>query len=67
MADVVVEGYYDPQISLPSITFVLPLMFAFVILGLLLRARNRTEAGEFTRSSGPRIITGSGETRDRSG
>jgi hypothetical protein len=41
-ADVVVEGYYDPQIGWPGITFVLPLMFAFVVLGRLLRARNRT-------------------------
>jgi len=41
-ADVVVEGYYDPQIGWSGIAFVLPLMVAFVILGLLLRARNRT-------------------------
>jgi hypothetical protein len=41
-ADVVVEGYYDPQIGWSGIVFVLPLMLAFVVLGLLLRARNRT-------------------------
>jgi hypothetical protein len=41
-ADVVVEGYYDPQIGWQGITFVLPLLLAFVILGLLVRARNRT-------------------------
>ena len=41
-ADVVVEGIYDPQIGWSGILFVLPLMFAFVVLGHLLRARNRT-------------------------
>jgi hypothetical protein len=41
-ADVVVEGYYDPQIGWPGLTFVVPLLVAFIILGLLLRARNRT-------------------------
>jgi hypothetical protein len=41
-ADVVAEGYYDPQIGWPGLTFVLPLTGAFIILGLLLRARNRT-------------------------
>jgi signal transduction histidine kinase len=41
-ADVVVEGYYDPQIGWPGLTFVLPLLLAFVVLGCLVRARNRT-------------------------
>jgi hypothetical protein len=41
-ADVVAEGYYDPQIGWSGIAFVLPLLVAFIILGLLLRARNRT-------------------------
>jgi hypothetical protein len=41
-ADVVVEGYYDPQIGWPGVAFVLPLLVAFIILGRLLRARNRT-------------------------
>ncbi|HEY1627336.1 MAG TPA: hypothetical protein VGG16_26445 [Streptosporangiaceae bacterium] len=41
-ADVVVEGLYDPQIGWAGLAFVLPLLLAFVILGFLLRARNRT-------------------------
>jgi hypothetical protein len=43
-ADVVVEGYYDPQIgwSGGGVGFVLVLLLAFVLLGLLLRARSRT-------------------------
>ena len=43
-ADVVVEGYYDPQIgwSGGGVGFVLVLLLAFVLLGLLLRARGRT-------------------------
>jgi signal transduction histidine kinase len=41
-ADVVVEGYYDPQIGPAGLTFVLPLLLAFMVLGGLLRARNRT-------------------------
>jgi hypothetical protein len=41
-ADVVVEGYYDPQIGWGGIPFVLALMAAFIVLGRLLRARNRT-------------------------
>ena len=41
-ADVVVEGYYDPQIGWPGLAFVVPLLFAFIVLGLLLRSRNRT-------------------------
>jgi hypothetical protein len=40
--DVVVEGCYDPQIGWPGLTFVLPLLLAFIVLGCLLRARNRT-------------------------
>jgi signal transduction histidine kinase len=41
-ADVVVEGYYDPQIGWSGIPFVLVLLVAFIVLGALLRARNRT-------------------------
>jgi hypothetical protein len=41
-ADVVVEGCYDPQIGWSGIAFVLPLLFAFIVLGCLLGARNRT-------------------------
>jgi hypothetical protein len=41
-ADVVVEGYYDPQVGWPGLAFVLPLLLAFIVLGYLLRARNRT-------------------------
>ncbi len=41
-ADVVVEGYYDPQIGWSGLGFVLALLLAFVLLGCLLRARNRT-------------------------
>jgi hypothetical protein len=41
-ADVVVEGSYDPQIGWSGIPFVLVLLVAFIVLGALLRARNRT-------------------------
>jgi signal transduction histidine kinase len=41
-ADIVVESYYDPQIGWPGLPFVLALLLAFVILGFLLRTRNRT-------------------------
>jgi signal transduction histidine kinase len=41
-ADVVVEGYYDPQIGWSGLPFVLALLLAFIVLGCLLRARNRT-------------------------
>jgi hypothetical protein len=41
-ADVVVEGYYDPQIGWPGLVTVLPLLLAFFGLGRLLRARSRT-------------------------
>jgi hypothetical protein len=41
-ADVLVEGYYDPQIGWSGIPFVLALLVAFIVLGALLRARNRT-------------------------
>jgi hypothetical protein len=42
LADVVIEGYYDPNIGWPGLAFVVPLLFAFVLLGALARARNRT-------------------------
>lgn len=41
-ADVVAEGYYDPQIGWPGLLFVLPLLLVFFGLGRLLRARSRT-------------------------
>jgi hypothetical protein len=41
-ADVAAEGYYDPQIGWSGLAFVLPLLLAFIALGCLLRARNRT-------------------------
>jgi signal transduction histidine kinase len=41
-ADVVAEGYYDPQIGWPGLTFTLTLLLAFIGIGGLLRARNRT-------------------------
>jgi signal transduction histidine kinase len=41
-ADVVAEGYYDPQIGWPGLVTVLPLLLAFFALGCLLRARSRT-------------------------
>jgi hypothetical protein len=40
-ADVVVEGYYDPQIGWPGLVTVLPLLLIFFALGRLLRARSR--------------------------
>jgi signal transduction histidine kinase len=40
-ADLVIEGYYDPQIGWSGLSFVLVLLIAFVLLGCLLRARNR--------------------------
>jgi signal transduction histidine kinase len=41
-ADVVVEGVWDPQIGWPGLPFTVALLFAFIGLGELLRARNRT-------------------------
>jgi hypothetical protein len=41
-ADVLAEGCYDPQIGWSGLTFVLPLLLAFIVLGRLFRARNRT-------------------------
>jgi signal transduction histidine kinase len=41
-ADVVAEGYYDPQIGWPGLVTVLPLLLIFFALGRLLRARSRT-------------------------
>ncbi|MFY9931529.1 MAG: hypothetical protein WAK82_26355 [Streptosporangiaceae bacterium] len=41
-ADVVAEGYYDPNIGWSGIAFVLPLLLAFIVLGYLVGARNRT-------------------------
>jgi signal transduction histidine kinase len=41
-ADVVAEGYYDPQIGWPGLLTVLPLLLVFFGLGRLLRARSRT-------------------------
>jgi hypothetical protein len=42
MADVVIEGYYDPQISWSGLLTVGPAALAFFGLGTLVRARNRT-------------------------
>jgi hypothetical protein len=42
VADVVIEGYYDPQISWQGLTTVVPAVLAFFGLGCLVRARNRT-------------------------
>jgi hypothetical protein len=42
-ADAVVEGYYDPQIRIPGLATVVPLLLAFFALGCLLRSRNRAE------------------------
>jgi hypothetical protein len=42
VADVVIEGYYDPQISWQGLTTVVPAVLAFFSLGCLVRARNRT-------------------------
>ncbi len=41
-AGLVAEGFYDPQIGWTGLPFVLPLLLIFFVLGLLLRARNRT-------------------------
>jgi signal transduction histidine kinase len=42
VADVVVEGYYDPQIGWTGLVTVVPALLAFFGLGRLLRARNAT-------------------------
>jgi signal transduction histidine kinase len=41
-ADVVIEGYYDPQIGGQGLSTVVPAVLAFFALGCLVRARSRT-------------------------
>jgi hypothetical protein len=59
-ADVVVEGYYDPQIGWSGLATVVPVLLAFFVLGGLLRSRNR--AAQTLRARSARLRTQREET-----